>query len=310
MAGTERQRLTDWILLAGLGTLAWVGAVAYLGPFRPTPLSRFLAEILPLAHFYWGSVAICGLVLLGALLLRDRAGAYASATVLAYIAGFQLLNIFHAIHDPQFEVPFRSIEDAQGFALFRIYFGASLAAPMLVAWLLFGRGVQTLHLGFGSLMVQSRSMSVRERLSSWLSALFGGYLLFIVIMFVVFQVGVGFAPILSGTLLPLLTGVLLASLVNATIEEIVFRGLMQPAFIAAAGLTAGLWMQGLVFGLLHWGMTVGFLAALPMSLAIGFGSIIWGKAAWETRGLAWPIAAHAMIDIAIMAAFFVPGGAV
>jgi hypothetical protein len=32
---------------------------------------------------------------------------------------------------------------------------------------------------------------------------------------------------------------------------------------------------------------------------------IWGKAAYETRGIAWTMAAHFLIDIAVMAAYFV-----
>jgi membrane protease YdiL (CAAX protease family) len=65
-------------------------------------------------------------------------------------------------------------------------------------------------------------------------------------------------------------------------------------------------VQGLFFGIIHWGLSVGVLAALPTSLLIGLGSVVWGKAAYETRGLSWTIVAHFMIDVAIMAAYFVP----
>jgi hypothetical protein len=34
-------------------------------------------------------------------------------------------------------------------------------------------------------------------------------------------------------------------------------------------------------------------------------SVVWGKAAFETRGLGWVFVAHAMIDVAVMAAYFV-----
>ena len=49
-------------------------------------------------------------------------------------------------------------------------------------------------------------------------------------------------------------------------EEIIFRGLIQPAFLRAGCIAAGLWIQGLMFGLMHCGMSVGVLAALPVSL--------------------------------------------
>jgi membrane protease YdiL (CAAX protease family) len=104
----------------------------------------------------------------------------------------------------------------------------------------------------------------------------------------------------------LFTAVLIAAAANATAEEIIYRGFFQPAFIRYGGAAAGLWVQGLFFGVIHWGLGVGVLAALPVSLAIGIGSIVWGKAAYETRGLAWTIVAHFLIDVVIMAAYFVP----
>ena len=96
------------------------------------------------------------------------------------------------------------------------------------------------------------------------------------------------------------------SAANAIAEEVVYRGFIQPAFIHYGGVGAGLWVQGLFFGLIHWGLSVGVLAALPTSLLIGVGSVVWGKAAYETRGLGWTIVAHFLIDLAIMAAYFVP----
>jgi membrane protease YdiL (CAAX protease family) len=92
-------------------------------------------------------------------------------------------------------------------------------------------------------------------------------------------------PPLAGSLWPLLPGVLVAAVANAAAEEYVFRGVVQPAFIRAGGVAAGRWMQGLMFGLMHWGMSVGVLAALPVSLLIGFGSVVWGKAALDTLGM-------------------------
>jgi membrane protease YdiL (CAAX protease family) len=65
-----------------------------------------------------------------------------------------------------------------------------------------------------------------------------------------------------------------------------------------------MWVSGILFGMAHWGLSVGVLAALPISLLIGLGAVVWGKAAYETRGLAWPIAAHFLVDVAIMSAYF------
>jgi membrane protease YdiL (CAAX protease family) len=90
-----------------------------------------------------------------------------------------------------------------------------------------------------------------------------------------------------------------------TTEEIVYRGFLQPAFVRLGGVGPGLWTTGIIFGLLHWGLSVGILAALPSSLLIGIGSVAWGKAAHETNGLGLSIVSHFMIDVAVMAAYFV-----
>lgn len=113
-------------------------------------------------------------------------------------------------------------------------------------------------------------------------------------------------PLRSGALWALLPAILLAAVANALVEEVIYRGVLPPAFVQAAGIARGLWIQGLMFGMLHWGMSVGVFAALPASLLIGIGSVYWGKAVLETRGLSWVILAHAMVDVAIMSAYFVP----
>jgi hypothetical protein len=36
--------------------------------------------------------------------------------------------------------------------------------------------------------------------------------------------------------------------------------------------------------------------------------VAWGKYALDTRGLGWVVLAHAMIDVAVMGAYFAPRG--
>jgi membrane protease YdiL (CAAX protease family) len=167
-------------------------------------------------------------------------------------------------------------------------------------------GAEDLALGIGNWLVRSRDVSAKEAPASWLAKLFGGYLLFVLLFAAFVQFPVGFAPILSGAILTLLPAILIAAAANAAAEEVIYRGFIQPAFISYAGAGAGLWVQGLFFGIIHWGLSVGVLAALPTSLLIGLGSVVWGKAAYETRGLSWTIVAHFMVDVAIMVAYFVP----
>ncbi|MGQ0643135.1 MAG: CPBP family intramembrane glutamic endopeptidase, partial [Gemmatimonadaceae bacterium] len=135
--------------------------------------------------------------------------------------------------------------------------------------------------------------------------LLGGYTLVVVVLLVLGQASVGFRPIRTGALFTLFPGILILAAANSTAEELVFRGVLQPAFIGVGGIAAGLWAQGALFGLVHWGTSVGALAALPVSLGIGLGSVMWGKSVLETGGLGWVIVAHALIDVAVMSSYFV-----
>jgi membrane protease YdiL (CAAX protease family) len=308
LPGADRTRATDWLLLAVLTATAIAAAMAFIGEFRPTPISRALAELVPLRTAYFGAMGVAAFALFLSALFRDRGAAYASAMTLAFAGGFSVYGYLHSTFRSDFDIPFRSMADAEGFVLFRLLFGLGLAAPMLLVWLTFSGRVQSWFLGIENWGVRSRGISAKETPGPLYGDLFGGYLIFVLVFAALMQAGVGFAPVMSGLVFTLLGAILLASIVNAAVEEVIFRGLIQPSFISAGGVAAGLWMTGLLFGLMHWGLTVGVLAALPVSLALGFGSVIWGKVTYETRGLGWAIVAHFLVDVAIMAAFFVPRG--
>jgi membrane protease YdiL (CAAX protease family) len=308
LLGREGAGPLKWTMLIVLAALAWLGGVAFLGPFRPTDVSRALASVAPLETIYQASLAAALLLALGGAVLKRWPFAWAAATVAGYLAGFFLFAQLFRLFPPEVEIPFTNEESAVRFALFRLWFAGPIAVVLLVVWLVFERRVDAGHpaFGFGNWLVKSRDVVAREPLESWVRKLFVGYLLFVAILAVFIQLPVGFAPITSGSLWPLLPAIGLAALANAVAEEVVYRGFFQPAFIRYGGAAVGLWVQGLFFGVIHWGLGVGVLAALPVSLAIGVGSIAWGKAAYETRGLGWPIVAHFLIDVVIMAAYFVP----
>jgi membrane protease YdiL (CAAX protease family) len=276
----ERTSAGRWALLALFAVAAWLGAMAYLGPFRPTDISRLLRQVASLDVIYWSVTAVAAGALCAMLALRNRRGAYLAATVLAFILGMRAYGWMEDLYDPRFFLPFRSTEDFAGFAVSRLQWGLAMAVPLLLAWLAFGRD-HPLRLGIGDWQVKARDLSAKDTKRSWTFSLFTGYLVIVVLAFVGLQAAAGFAPITTGALWALAPAILGAAVVNAVVEELIFRGFMQPAFIAYGGVGPGLWIQGMMFGLMHWGTSVGVLAALPVSLGIGFGSIIWGKAAYE-----------------------------
>jgi membrane protease YdiL (CAAX protease family) len=306
--GVEGAGMMRWLILGFLALLAWAGGVAFLGPYRPNDVSRMLAELAPLQQVYWSSLGISLLVSFAAAAFRRWALAWAAGTVAGYLFGFFLFAFLFQYFPPGVEIPLRHEDDALRFALSRLWFAGPIAVVLLLVWLVFGQLAGAGHpsFGFGNWLVRSRDLIAAEPLQSWLAKLVGGYLVFVAVLVVLIQAPVGFKPLLEGTLWPLLTAVLIAAAANAIAEEVVYRGFILPAFVQYGGVAAGLWMQGLFFGVVHWGLGVGVLAALPVSLLIGIGSVVWGKATYETGGLWWAIAAHFLVDVAIMAAYFVP----
>jgi membrane protease YdiL (CAAX protease family) len=237
----------------------------------------------------------------------QRALGAASLVVLAYLVGYLLFG-YLVRWLPDWRIPFDGTKDAVGFAVFRLGIALALLIVMIPAGALaFLRARSPVHLalGWGDWSVEARDVMSKAALSSWARKMVSSFAFFL-IFFLVMQANVGFRPLISGVIWPLIPAILIAALSNTLAEELIFRGVIQPYFIAMGGIAAGLWMQGLLFGLMHWGLSVGILSALPVSLLIGLGSVVWGKASLETRGISWAVVSHFLADICLMAAFFVP----
>jgi membrane protease YdiL (CAAX protease family) len=297
-----------WALAVPPAVVAWLGGVAFLGQFRSNEIARAFAGLVPLGLLFWAcmGLAVAGVV---AMTIWRRTGhAVLWAGVLGYLAGhafFAALPVHHLI---DFTIPFTSSADGISFVKHRLAYGTcialssgaavALAALLLSSWPRF-------HLGVGSWSAQGRDFTHKSKPETYYKAMLG-FAVFALVLWIVGQMSVELKPLRSGLLWGLVPVILLAAMANALIEEIIYRGMLQPAFVHAAGIARGLWIQGLMFGMLHWGMSVGMVAALPTSLLIGVGSVFWGKAVLDTRGLSWVIVAHTMIDVAIMCAYFVP----
>lgn len=294
-----------WLVLAALGVPAWIGSVTFLGQYRPNQVSGVFTSVAGHMTWFWLSVGAL-LAIAGIAWWRgQRQVARSALVVVAFLLGNLVYRVVVPLIPTDFDIPFRGGHDLLGFVALRAAWGLSLCAAMLLVWRVAFGGFGELALGAGTLSAAGRDTSAKRPPLPWVRQFLGGYGLFVIIMLVVLQGSVQFQPVRTGALWPALPGVLAAAVVNATSEEYVFRGLLMPAFMKAGGVGAGLWVQGAVFGLMHWGMSVGVLAALPVSLGIGFGSVLWGKAALDTRGMLWVCLAHAMIDVAVMAAYFV-----
>lgn len=290
--------------------VAWLGGVAFLGQYRANQIAEALAGVAPLQTLYWLCVGlgVAGVVLMAVLGRRGHGVLWAG--VVGYLVGHVLFAWLPVHHVIDFRIPFTSMADAVAFVKHRLVYGVCVAssasaALVLTAWML--GAWPRFHLRVGSWSAVGRDFTHRSKPEPYRKAMLG-FALFAAVLWVIGQMGVELAPLRSGLLWALIPAILLAAITNALVEEVIYRGIMQPAFVQAAGIARGLWIQGVMFGMLHWGMSVGVVAALPTSLLIGIGAVYWGKAVLETRGLSWVIVAHAMVDVAIMCAYFVPRG--
>ncbi|MBL8764312.1 MAG: CPBP family intramembrane metalloprotease [Phycisphaerae bacterium] len=297
-----------WTFAVLPAAIAWLGGVAFLGQFRSNQIAEAIGAIVPLGPLFWVCIGLAAAGTGGAVFWGRRKHAALWAGVLGYLAGHALFASLPVHHVIDFTIPFRSTADGMAFAAHRLVYGmcvaisagsaVALAAAAVGSWPRF-------HLGIGAWGAIGRDFTHTSKPETYRKAMLG-FAVFAAILWVVGQMSVELRPLRSGQLWGLIPAILLAALANALIEEIIYRGVLQPAFVHAAGIARGLWIQGLMFGLLHWGVSVGVVAALPTSLLIGVGSVFWGKAALETRGLSWVIVAHALIDVAIMCAYFTP----
>ncbi len=299
----------QWAALALLTAIAWLGATAFIGRYRQNQVAQLVELIVP------GPRAFLMMLGAGAVLaalgyaFRRTTFAHAATIVTGLLAGHALYERLYPLFGLRIEIPLTTLADGLNFAASRVLWAACVGVIVIPLWLVtFGRQPgepRQLTLAWGDWSVSAREFSAKREPERYSRMLLTGYLAFTLILFVLMQFNVGFGPLRSGALLALAPALLLSAVANAAAEEFVFRGLLQPAFIRLGGVAAGLWMQGALFGLMHWGTSVGVLAALPVSLGIGLGSVMWGKAALETRGLGWVTVAHTLIDIAVMSAFFV-----
>lgn len=283
---------------------AWFWPVLFIGRYRPNPVSRAVESLAPIEWLLGATLTVVAAVLLLGLWTRRKGLVAFCAMAMAFQVGHFVAFDFLGFVYLRGWFPFRSLESGLRFSGNRLAYLLGMLAPMVLVYALLFRGSRLFHFRWGSWEGMSRLFSAKEQPKTWRRWLWE-MAVFSAILFVALQVPLLFAPIRKGYLWPAVGAVLVAALVNSLVEEALFRGLLQPALISAVGPAWGLWGVGALFGLVHWGASVGILAALPTSLLIGLGSVAWGKSVLETRGLGWVILAHAFVDVAVMSAYFV-----
>lgn len=97
--------------------------------------------------------------------------------------------------------------------------------------------------------------------------------------------------------LPILgTGAVVFALLNATLEEMIWRGVLQDRLEAAFGVAGAILLQGASFGLQHaWGFPRGWIGVL----LAGMWALMLGVLRARSRGLLAPVLAHVVADATI-----------
>lgn len=104
------------------------------------------------------------------------------------------------------------------------------------------------------------------------------------------------AMVPRGSLLVLISAALGFALLNASMEELIWRGGIQTWLIERTSVWLAILLQGLSFGALHW---AGFPSGWSgVALATTYG-IMLGWLRQATGGLAAPIVAHIIADVTI-----------
>ncbi len=294
-----------WTIVPAI--VIWLGSVAFLGQYRASEIAEGLRELVGLETVYRVCVGVSVICWLSALGLRKWRLALAWSAAAGFLGGHFLFAEL-PVHDAvSWRIPFRTLDDGVRFAIHRVVYGLCITLAVVVpvtttSWLV--RRPVAWNFRVGDWSVLGRDFTHRSAPESYARAIIG-FAVFAGVLYFVGQCATEFRPMRAGSFQTLWPAVLVAALANAAAEELIFRGAVQPALVASAGLARGLWIGAMMFGLLHWGMSVGVVAALPTSLLIGVGSVFWGKSVLETRGLSWAMVAHAMVDFAIMSAYFV-----
>lgn len=96
----------------------------------------------------------------------------------------------------------------------------------------------------------------------------------------------------------LLVGAVLFALLNATLEELVWRGVLQERLTAQLGPVVAVLVQAASFGVAH---TYGVPRGVSGALLAGLWAILLGALRVRSGGLAAPILAHVVADAVIAA---------
>lgn len=292
-----------WLAFAQLGAV-WLSVNAVWGLTSPddTLVSGLLRSAGPL----WVWPVVVGAGLTATCARSVWAGNKPSAALTGMLAAYLIGVAVSRVAVGGLALPgLRGPAEVLGWAVRRSFLLVP-AIPMLLVYLWLDRRPAHYPFRFGEWTPVTRLLSSGDTERTW-SRQFGVWLLLAIApLALLMQAAVGFSPVSNGTLWPYLMPLAGLALLNASAEEVLFRGLLQPVLVQRLGAPGGIAVGAVFFGMHHFGSSPSPLAALPTLLITAWLGLVWGKSVHETRGLGWAVLTHASIDLAFFSAFFVP----
>ena len=296
----ELAGVTFTLLLA----LVSVNAIWGITSSEDTTISAWLRDIAPLPYWAATGFAAAGLYTVAGIWTKQRSRLGLGVMMFTYLVGVAVSRFAFQQIRPKGGIPFESQSDIFP-ALWERSFLLWPAIPMLAVYWLFFKKDSGQTLAWGQWRPNGSVDTSPSPRGDWRKYLLYFTLLIVLPIAVMMQAGVGFRPILNGNGLVFIGPLMALALFNAFSEELIFRGLFQPAFVERFGATVGIAMQGVFFGVHHWGASPDLIAELPTAIATCALGILWGYSVLATRGIAWAIITHALVDLAFFSAFFV-----
>ncbi|MGQ0736975.1 MAG: CPBP family intramembrane glutamic endopeptidase [Acidobacteriota bacterium] len=264
--------------------VSWLGVNAAWGLADPdgTLVSRWEAQVLPLTWWLAASAGALGLAALVAAVRGRRSMALVSSVLAIYVPATLVgWTWTEAVQWPP--------------AAARVLFIVP-AAPILMVLMAWKTPLGELPLRFGSWTGTGRLFGRNP--TSWRRRLVLAVGLFVLLIAIPGQGAAGFESVLTGRLWTALPSIVALYVVNAVVEETLFRGLFLPVIARATGAGAAIWLQAFFFGLHHWGSSPTVVQGAVMMLPLTVLGAVWGKGTHDTRGLGWSVSVHAGLGVA------------
>ncbi len=264
-----------------------------------TLISAFLLKLTSLKL-----VLIVSLVYLGGnVLVKHKSNFHFDLILFLYLLGVWGSRVLFNYLEPSNRLPLQGYSDLPFYVYYRSFF---LLPICLLVLILIWKDRFEWNIGkFGRLGTRTRIFKAGSPKRSWRQVLWIYTFLIVIPSLIAFQAGMNFEHLKSLNYYALIPAILVMSVFNGLSEELIFRGFLLTVFVKQFGAKAGIALQGVLFGFLHWGSSPDLISGLPMAVFLAFIGVMAGKSVHETKGMGWAIIAHTLADFAIFSTAFI-----